>query len=89
MATTIVLLVAVVLVVVVLYLSGTFGDRRRGSGTSLRRGPRSHTTSRGTAKKGFETREEALAHAQSMTKREEQPMSAYRCDTCTKWHVGH
>ena len=89
MATTVVLLVAVVLVVVVLYWSGTFGDKRRGTGTSLRRGSHAHTTSRGKPKRGYDSREEAVAHAQSMMKRGEQPMSAYRCDTCSKWHVGH
>jgi hypothetical protein len=89
MATTVVLIVAVVLVAAVLYWSGAFGDKRRGSGTSLRRGPHSHTTARGTPKKGYDTRDQAVAQAKSMAKRGEQPMSAYRCDTCSKWHVGH
>jgi hypothetical protein len=89
MATTVVLVIAVVAVIIVFYWSGRFGDRRRGSGTSLRRGSHSHTTSRGQAKKGFSTREEALASAKSVSKRGGDELSAYRCDTCGKWHLGH
>jgi hypothetical protein len=80
MATTVVLVIAVVAVIFVFYWSGRFGDRRRGSGTSLRRG---------SVKKGFTTREDAVASAQSMSKRGGDQLSAYRCDTCEKWHLGH
>jgi hypothetical protein len=89
MATTVVLVIAVVAVAFVFYWSGRFGDRRRGSGTSLRRGVHAHTTSRGQAKKGFTTREDAVASAQSTSRRGGDQLSAYRCDTCGKWHLGH
>jgi hypothetical protein len=89
MATTVVLVIAVFAVGFVLYWSGRFGDRRRGSGTSLRRGSRAHTTSRGQAKKAFTTREDAMASAHSTSKRGGDELSAYRCDTCGKWHLGH
>jgi hypothetical protein len=89
MATTVVLVIAVVAVILVFYWSGRFGDRRRGSGTSLRRGSHAHTTSRGQAKKGFSTREDAEASATSMSKSGGDQLSAYRCDTCGKWHLGH
>jgi hypothetical protein len=89
MATTVVLLIAVAAVIFVFYWSGRFGDRRRSSGTSLRRGSHAHTTSRGRAKKGFATREDAVASAQSMSKNGGDQLSAYRCDTCGKWHLGH
>jgi hypothetical protein len=88
MATTVVLVIAVVAVIAVFYWSGRFGDRRRGSGTSLRRGPHAHTTSRGQAKKAFASRDDALSSAQSMSKRGGDQLSAYRCDTCGKWHLG-
>ncbi len=89
MTTLIVLIVTVALAVFVLYWSTRHGDRNRGAGTSLRRAPNSHTTARGRPKKTYATREEAQAHAQLMARRDGVPMSAYRCSTCTKWHVGH
>ncbi len=89
MATTVVLVIAVAAVIFVFYWSGRFGDRRRNSGTSLRRGSHAHTTSRGRAKKGFATREDAVASAHSMSKSGGDQLSAYRCDTCGKWHLGH
>jgi hypothetical protein len=89
MAATGVLVLAAVLFAAVFYWSGHFGGRRRGGGTSLRRGPGAHTTSRGQPKRGYVTREEAQGQAQLLTKRDGVPMSAYRCDTCGKWHVGH
>jgi len=89
MSTFAVLVVAVALILLVLRLSGRYGDRRRGSGTSLRRGPHAHTTSIGQPKKGYETRDEAVQRAQLSTSRDEVPMNVYRCDTCGKWHLGH
>lgn len=85
----VVLFVAVGLLVLVLYWSGRYGDRGRGAGTSLRRGPRAHTTLRGRPKMGYATRDEAEARARLLTRRDGAPMSVYRCGTCTKWHVGH
>ena len=84
-----VLIAAVLLLVLVLYWSGRYGDRARGSGTSLRRGPRAHTTLNGQPKKAYSTRAEAATRAQLLTKRDGAPMSVYRCTTCGKWHVGH
>jgi len=89
MATTVVLIIAVAAVAFVFYWSSRFGDRRRGSGMSLRRGSHAHTTSRGQPKRGFSSREDAVASAQSMSKRGADQLSAYRCDTCGKWHLGH
>jgi hypothetical protein len=85
----VVLAVAVALLLFVFYWSGRYGNRRRGEGTSLRRGPRSHTTSNGRPKKSYATRDAAAARAQALTKRDGVPMSVYQCDTCSKWHVGH
>ncbi|HEV3268973.1 MAG TPA: hypothetical protein VGZ68_11290 [Acidimicrobiales bacterium] len=89
MTTVGVLVAVVVLIGLVFYWSGRYGDRNRGSGTSLRRGPSAHTTLRGQPKKAYATREEAAARALQMTKRDGAPMSVYRCSTCSKWHVGH
>jgi hypothetical protein len=87
--TTVVVLVAVVAVLFfVFYWSGRYGDTKRSSGTSLRRGANAHTTRNGRPKKAYATRDEAMAHTQS-TRRNEAPMSAYKCGTCDKWHVGH
>lgn len=89
MSALVVLAVAVVVVAFVLTWSSRHGDRRRGSGTSLRRERSAHTTSRGQPKKGYATREEAAARALVMSQRDGVPMGVYRCGTCTKWHVGH
>jgi len=61
-SSAVVLIVAVTLVFLVLFWSGRYGGRGRQAGTSLRRGPRAHTTSRGRPK-GYPTREQALAQA--------------------------
>ena len=87
MTTLAVLVVAVGAVAFVFYWSGRYGGRHRG-GTSLRRGPRSHTGARGRPKVGYATRDEALAHARRLS-RDGSPMSVYQCDTCARWHVGH
>jgi len=84
-----VLLAGVALLIFVFYWSGRYGDRTRGVGTSLRRGPAAHTTMVGRPKIAYETRDEAETHARSLMKRERAPMSVYRCGTCAKWHVGH
>jgi len=87
---TVAVLVAVVAVLgFVFYWSGRYGDAKRNSGTSLHRGANAHTTRNGRPKKAYPTRDEAMAHAQSSTKRNEAPMSAYKCGTCDMWHVGH
>jgi len=84
-----VLLLAVATIVLVFYWSSHFGGRGRKAGTSLRRGAHAHTTSRGRAKIAYATREEAEARARLLAKRDREPMNAYRCDTCAKWHIGH
>jgi hypothetical protein len=89
MTTIVVLVVAVCLLALVFRLSGRYGDKNRGAGTSLRRGPHAHTTSRGRPKKAYATREIAVAQAQQMSKRGGAAMSAYQCERCGKWHLGH
>jgi len=89
MVTVGVLAVTAALILLVLHWSGRYGDRRRGSGTSLRRGAHAHTTSTGLPKQGFATLDEATRRAHSLTGRDGVSMSAYRCDTCGKWHLGH
>ena len=88
MSTGGVLVVALLVISFVIYWSGRYGGRARG-GVSLRRGPRSHTTSKGQSKRGYATREEAETHARSLASRDGTPMSAYQCSACSKWHVGH
>jgi hypothetical protein len=73
----------------VFYWSGRHGDPKRNSGTSLHRGASAHTTRNGRPKKSFANRDDAEAQARSMTKRDGAPVSAYKCGTCDKWHVGH
>lgn len=85
----VVLTAAVALLLFVFYWSGRYGSRGRDAGTSLRRGPRSHTTMTGRPKKAYATRDEADAQARLLTKRDGAPMNAYQCGTCAKWHVGH
>lgn len=89
MGTLAVLVFAVALVGLVMFWSSRHGDRRRGSGTSLRRGPNSHTTSRGQPKKGYATRDEAATRARALAGRDGAAMGVYQCATCSKWHVGH
>ena len=89
MATVVVLVIAVALVMLVMFWSSRHGDRRRGTGTSLRRGPQAHTTSRGQPKKAYVTREAAMARARAMAGRDRVAMGVYKCGTCGKWHVGH
>ena len=71
----------------VFYWSGRYGDTKRSSGTSLQRGASSHTTRNGRPKKSYASREEAQAQATSQ--RAHGSMSAYKCATCSKWHIGH
>ena len=87
MTTWAVLVAAVAALAVVLYWSGRYGGRHRG-GTSLRRGPRTHTAANGRAKVGYATRDEALAQAHRLG-RDGASMGVYQCDTCARWHVGH
>ncbi|HVA99690.1 MAG TPA: hypothetical protein VNE42_00275 [Acidimicrobiales bacterium] len=89
MTTVGVLIAGVALLIFVFYWSGRYGDRARGAGTSLRRGPGAHTTMMGRPKIAYATRDEAEAHARSLMKHEGAFMSVYRCGTCAKWHVGH
>ena len=88
MVTVIVLVVAIAIVAFVFYWSGRYGGRGK-PGTSLRRGPRSHTTARGRPKVGYDRREDAEARARVLSKRDGAPMSVYQCADCAKWHVGH
>lgn len=85
----VVLLAAVGLLVFVFYWTGRHGGRRGPAGTSLRRGPRAHTTARGQPKRSYASREDAEAQSRKVSGRDGTPMSVYRCDTCGKWHVGH
>jgi hypothetical protein len=89
MTTVVVLIVVVAVLFFVFYWSGRYGDTKRSSGTSLRRGASAHTTRNGRPKKAYATRDDAMAQANSFSRRNEAPMSAYKCATCDKWHVGH
>ncbi len=89
MVTVAVLVVAVAILIFVFYWSGRYGGRGTVTGTSLRRGPRAHTTSRGRPKVGYEKREEAEVHARLLSKRDGVLMNVYQCGECAKWHVGH
>jgi hypothetical protein len=89
MVTAVVLVAVVAVLVFVFYWSGRYGDAKRSSGTSLHRGASAHTTRNGRAKKAYASREDAQAQARAMTKRDGVTMSAYKCGTCDKWHLGH
>jgi hypothetical protein len=87
---TVVILVAVAAVLFfVFFWSGRHGDPKRNSGTSLHRGASAHTTRNGRPKKAYANRDEAEAQARTMSKKDGGSMSAYKCGTCDKWHVGH
>jgi hypothetical protein len=87
---TVGILVAVVAVLVfVFYWSGRHGDSKRSSGTSLHRGASAHITKSGRPKKSYANREDAEVQARLLSKRDGSPMTAYKCGTCEKWHVGH
>ena len=83
------LAIAVALIGLVLFWSGRYGGRARNAGTSLRRGPRAHTTAKGRPKVGYATRDAAETRARALRRRDGATMNVYRCDTCAKWHVGH
>ncbi|MGD0853417.1 MAG: hypothetical protein ABSA07_08670 [Acidimicrobiales bacterium] len=87
MATLVVLVLVAAVLGSVFYWSGRYGDPKRNRGTSLRRAASAHTTRDGRPKKAYATREEAEAHARSTGPAG--AMSAYKCGTCDKWHVGH
>ena len=89
MVTVVVLIAVVAVLAFVFYWSGRHGDPKRNTGTSLHRGSSAHTTKNGRPKKGYATRERAEAQALVMANRDGSPLSAYRCATCDKWHVGH
>lgn len=89
MAAVVVLVILVGLVSFVFYWSGRYGDKNRNKGTSLKRGPRAHTTQRGQPKRGYASRSDAETQARKQATREGAPMDVYKCDTCSKWHVGH
>jgi hypothetical protein len=89
MSAVVVLVVVAALVSLVFFWSGRYGDKNRNKGTSLKRGPRAHTTQRGQPKKGYATRSDAETHAHQQARRDGSSMDVYRCDTCSKWHVGH
>jgi hypothetical protein len=89
MAVLVVLVVLGVLVALVFYWSGRYGDENRSKGTSLKRGSRAHTTQRGQPKKGYASRSDAEVQAQKLAIRNGAPIGVYQCDTCAKWHVGH
>jgi hypothetical protein len=88
MVTVGVLVVVAAVLGFVFYWSGRHGDPNRNRGTSLKRGASAHTTRNGRPKKGYATREDAERQARSSAKRDGS-MSAYKCGTCDKWHVGH
>ena len=89
MTTVVVLVGALAVLAFVFYWSGRYGDPKRSSGTSLDRGASAHTTRNGRPKKSYASREEAQAHARSASQRTHGSMSAYKCGTCDKWHIGH
>lgn len=89
MATVGILVAVVAVLIFVFYWSGRYGDTKRSSGTSLQRGASAHTTKTGRPKKAYATREDAEAQARRSSTREGTHMSAYKCGTCDKWHVGH
>jgi hypothetical protein len=89
MAAVVVLVVLAAVVSLVFYWSGRYGDKNRNKGTSLKRGPRAHTTNRGQPKRGYASRSDAEAQAHKQTARDGSTMDVYKCDTCAKWHVGH
>jgi len=89
MVTVGVLVGVAAVLVFVFYWSGRYGDPKRSSGTSLQRGVSAHTTRNGRPKKSYASRDEAQAQARIMTKRDGAPLSAYKCGTCDKWHLGH
>ena len=89
MVTVFVLVAVAAVLVFVFYWSGRYGDPKRSAGTSLKRGASAHTTRTGQPKKAYADRETAEAQARTMTKRDGVSMSAYKCGTCNKWHVGH
>jgi hypothetical protein len=84
-----VLLIALATLATVFYWSGRFGGRGGTGGTSLRRSPHSHVTSRGRPKIAYASREDAETRARQLAKGDGAQMNVYRCDTCAKWHVGH
>lgn len=87
MATVVVLVAVVAVLAFVFYWSGHYGDPKRSSGTSLDRGASAHTTRNGRPKKSYDSRE--AAQAEAMSQRAHGSMSAYKCGTCDKWHIGH
>ena len=76
------------LVLWVWWFSGKYGGRHRG-GRSIRRGANSHFTVDGHAKKGYASREGALAEVARIHHKDEADMGAYQCAQCKSWHVGH
>ncbi|MCU1363909.1 MAG: hypothetical protein JWM55_1737 [Acidimicrobiaceae bacterium] len=89
MAVVIVVIIFAALVSLVFYWSSRYGDANRSRGTSLKRGPHAHTTTRGQPKKGYASKSDAEFQAHKLATRDGAPRDVYKCATCTKWHVGH
>ena len=62
---------------------------KHSGGTSLRRTAASHINANGSAKRSFPSLDAARVAAQQQTANSSQTMSAYKCSTCTLYHIGH
>lgn len=59
------------------------------NGTSLRRSAASHVNANGYPKRGYPTADAARFAAHEQSAKSSQSLSAYKCSTCSQYHIGH
>ncbi len=62
---------------------------KRSGGTSLRRTAASHINANGSPKRGYASMDAAREAAEKRTAMSKRPMSAYKCNSCKHYHIGH
>ena len=82
-------LIILVLIGLAIFGLSRLSDVKRSGTTSLRRTASSHINANGIAKRGYASMDAARDAATKQTAATNQPMSAYKCGTCTLYHIGH
>ncbi len=86
------MLVAVIilgLIGLAIYALARTSNVTRTGGTSLRRTASSHINANGSPKRSYVSMDAAREAAQHQSAATHQVMSAYKCRTCTHFHIGH
>jgi hypothetical protein len=86
------LLVAIVILCLIglaIFALSRTSQTKRSGGTSLRRTASSHINMNGSPKKSYVSLDAAKVAASDQSVKTNQRMTAYKCATCPKYHIGH